>query len=143
MVESRGRTPLNVGDAWWGNIADPFRQLAAKVADFFAPAAEASRTDEHYDIRLELPGVAESDIAVHVEHNMLTVSGEKKFERKEEGEDFFFSEFSYGKFQRAFRLPDDADQDSIKATYRDGLLIIQVGKRQPGKAGKKISITKS
>jgi len=142
MVENSERTPLHFGDAWWGNLSDPFRQLAAKVADFFAPAAEASRTEDAYEICIELPGVSEDDISVSIDHNMLTVSGEKKFAHKREGRDFFFSEFSYGKFQRSFRLPDDADQDGVKATYKDGLLSLHIGKKAPGKSGKTIKIAK-
>ncbi len=143
MVENSGHTPMHVGDRWWGNIADPLRHLAAKVADFFAPAAEASRTDDHYDISIELPGVAEDDITIHVEHDTLIVSGEKNFSRTQEGRDFFFSEFSYGKFQRSFHLPEDASQDDIKATYKDGVLNVEVGKRGNGKTGKQIPIAKT
>ncbi|HEY9080216.1 Hsp20/alpha crystallin family protein [Magnetovibrio sp.] len=122
---------------------DPLRQLAAKVADFFAPAAEASHTQDHYEISLELPGVPEENIAIRIERNMLTVSGEKKFHRLHDGQDFFFSEFSYGKFQRSFRLPEDADEDHVKATYTDGVLSITVPKKAVGATGKKIKITKS
>lgn len=142
MVENSGRSPMYFGDTWWGSIADPLRQFAAKVADFFAPAAEASRTNESYEICLELPGVPEDHISIHIEHNMLTVSGEKRFERQREGRDFFFSEISYGKFQRAFRLPEDADEDHVTANYTDGVLTIEIPKRALGRNSKKIEITK-
>ncbi len=142
MVEHAGRTPLHFGDSWWGSVADPLRQIAAKVADFFAPAVEASHTQENYEICLELPGVVEEDIAVRIDRNMLTVSGEKRFTRREDGRDFFFSEFSYGKFQRSFRLPEDADEDNVKATYTDGVLSVTIPKKAMGKSGKKIKITK-
>jgi len=143
MVENSGRTPMHLSDNWWGTVADPLRQIAAKIADFFAPAVEASHTKDSYEICVELPGVAEDNIAINITHNMLTVSGEKRFERQEEGRDFFFSEFSYGKFQRSFRLPEDADEDRVKATFKDGVLSIAIPKKALGKAGKKIAITKS
>lgn len=143
MVENSGRTPMHFGDAWWGNVMDPLRQFASKVADFFAPAAEASHTQDNYEICLELPGVPEDDISIRIDRNMLTVSGEKKFERQHKGRDFFFSEFSYGKFQRSFRLPEDADEDHVQATYTDGVLNITVPKKAVGHSGKKIEITKS
>jgi len=142
MVENTGRTPIHYGDTWWGNLADPLKQLAAKVADFFAPAAEASRTEDAYEICVELPGVPEDNIAVHVEHNTLTISGEKHFERKNEGRDFFFSEISYGKFQRSFRLPEDADQDRVQAAYADGLLTVTIPKGALGQSGRKIEISR-
>ena len=143
MVENTGRTPLHFGDSWWGTVADPLRQIAAKVADFFAPAVEASHTQDNYEICIELPGVAEEDIAINVNRDMLTVSGEKRFSRREEGRDFFFSEFSYGKFQRSFRLPEDVDVDHVKATYTDGVLSIAIPKKELSKAGKKITISKT
>lgn len=143
MVENTGRTPLHFGDSWWGTVADPLRQVAAKVADFFAPAVEASHTQDNYEICIELPGVAEDNIDIKIEHDMLTVSGEKRFTRREEGRDFFFTEFSYGKFQRSFRLPEDVDEDRVKASYTDGVLSVSIPKKDPGKVGKKIEITKT
>jgi len=142
MVETSGRTPVHYGDSWWGNFADPLRHVASKVAEFFAPSAEATGNKDAYEISIELPGVAESDIEISVDHGTLLVAGEKHFERKEEGKSYFFSERSYGKFQRSFRLPADADQNKIDATYKDGVLHILVAKTHASETLKKIGIRK-
>ena len=144
MVETSGRAPSQFGDIWSSGFFDPLRTLTSKVADFFAPAAESSSVGEYYEVDVELPGVAESDINISVDHNVLMITGEKKHERKEEGRTFFFSEFNYGRFQRSFRLPGDADQDKIDATHKDGVLTIRIAKTRPSKpGGRKIEIHKS
>lgn len=142
MVESSGRTPTHYGDNWWGGFFDPLRQMASKVADFFAPSAEAAGDENTYEISIELPGVAEKDISVSIEHGTLMVSGEKHVQRTEEGKTYFFSERSYGRFQRSFRLPTDADQDKIDATYKDGVLCIKIAKKSAGAEARKIDIRK-
>jgi HSP20 family protein len=142
MVERAGRTPVHFGDEWWGSFADPFRVLATKVADFFAPPAEASKDDDMYEICIELPGVAEDDVSVALDHGTLMVSGEKKIERHEEGKSFIFSEISYGKFQRSFRLPGDADGERISAAFSNGVLKVSIAKKEAKSTRKEIPIHK-
>ena len=77
---------------------------------------------------VELPGVAEKDIDVTLHDRVLGIKGEKRTEKKEEGKSFYFSERSYGTFQRSFRLPEDANDKSIEATFKDGVLNIKIGK---------------
>ena len=135
MVESAGRSSSPFADIWSSSYLDPLRTLTSKVADFFAPAAEASGATEYYEVDIELPGVAESDINVTIDHNVLMITGEKKHERTEEGRTFFFSERSYGRFQRTFRLPADADQDKIHAIHKNGVLTVRIAKTRPGGTG--------
>ena len=142
MVETSGRTPAHFGDTGWSGFLDPLRHVASKVADFFSPSAEAAASKNDYEINIELPGVPESGINVSVDHGMLLVTGEKHFERKEEGKTYFFSERSYGKFQRSFRLPEDADQDKVDATYKDGVLCLRIAKKQVTDNMKKIEVRK-
>ncbi len=140
MVETSGRTPIHLGDNWWGGFFDPLRHVASKVADFFAPSAEAAASKDIYEINIELPGVVESDINVSVDRETLLVTGEKYFERNEEGKTYFFSERSYGKFQRSFRLPVDADHDKVEATFKDGVLCLRIAKKPVSDSVKKIEI---
>lgn len=142
MVETSGRTPTHYGDNWWAGFFDPLRGIASRVADFFAPSAEAAGSESAYEINIELPGVAEADIHIEVDHGTLMVSGEKAFERTEEGKTYFFSERSYGRFQRSFRLPTDADQDKIDATYKDGVLGVRIAKKKAGAEARRIDIRK-
>jgi len=141
MVENTSRVPLHRGDTWWNGLMDPLRQISSRVADFFSPEAEASAGADYYEIHVELPGVPREDIDVSVTGNSLTVTGEKKFEKVEESKTYYFSERTYGRFQRSFRLPADADGDKIYASHKDGVLTVKIGKRLPSETGgKKIEI---
>ena len=127
--------------AWWPSFYEPFRNFGERVADWFAPRAEAKASNAHYEITMELPGVAEKDIDVSLHEGVLTVKGEKQSERKQEGEGYFFSEREYGRFQRTFRLPGDAMATGIAADFTNGVLKITVPKTTETKAEtKKIKV---
>ena len=113
---------------FWPSLYDPFRQIGERVADWLAPASEASGTDEAYRISIELPGVDENDIELTVENGIVMLKGEKRTEREEKGETWFFSERQYGSFSRSFRLPPDANGEQIDAKLKDGVLSILVPK---------------
>ena len=114
--------------AWWPGFYEPFRHLGERIADWFAPLAEAKASNAHYEITMELPGVTQEDIDVSLHEGVLTVKGEKRSERKAEGEGYFFSEREYGRFQRTFRLPADAKGDDVAADFSNGVLKITVPK---------------
>ncbi|WP_347313643.1 Hsp20/alpha crystallin family protein [Defluviimonas sp. SAOS-178_SWC] len=93
---------------------------------------------------IELPGVEEKDIDVTVDEGMVTVRGEKKEEREEKGDTWYFSERQYGSFSRSFRLPADADQSKISADLKDGVLTLTVARAAPEVAkSRKVPIGKS
>ncbi|MEQ8667164.1 MAG: Hsp20/alpha crystallin family protein [Rhodospirillales bacterium] len=126
MVEKSDLTG-NVPD-WFSQFYGPVRRFGEKVAEFFSPDADAAATDAYYEVCVELPGVSEEDMKVEVHDGRLSVTGEKRAVRKEEGKNFFFSERSYGRFQRVFRLPPDADEAKISASHKDGVLTIRIAK---------------
>jgi len=99
------------------------------VAEWVAPASEASTNGDDYTITVELPGVKEKDVTLSAHDGMVTLKGEKKTEREEKGETWFFSERQYGAFSRSFRLPPDADEDKVSADLKDGVLTISVPKK--------------
>ena len=115
----------------WPSLYEPFRQFGARVADWLAPASDASANEAAYRISMELPGVAEADIDITVNSGVVSVKGEKTAQREEKGETWFFSERQYGAFSRSFRLPEDADGEKIEAHLKDGVLLITVPKRAP------------
>ena len=128
MVE-KTHTAAGSEAGFWPNVLDPLKRAGEKIADFFAPSADAAATDAFYEINVELPGVSEKDISVEIHNNMLTVKGEKKFERSETGKSYYFSERSYGAFHRSFRIPEDVEPDKVTAGFADGILTIKVPKR--------------
>lgn len=138
MVE---RNPTHAD--WWPHIADPLRHFGSRVAEFFSPASDAAATDDAYVLEIELPGVTEDDISIELHGNVLTLKGEKRSSREEKGKTFFFSERTYGAFQRAFRLPADVDAGAIEAHAEDGVLRIRLPKRASDKGtARTIPVTK-
>ena len=125
MVESAHKPGL------WPAAYEPLRALGGKLAEWLAPASEASTDGSAYTIVMELPGVAESDIDIAIENGVITVTGEKKTEKDEKGETWYFSERQYGAFSRSFRLPPDADQAKLTADLKDGVLTIRAPKTSP------------
>jgi len=129
MVEKSYTAHGNHGADWWPGVFDPLRSFGNKVADFFTPNADASAQGDSYQINVELPGVAEENIDVSLHDRVLSIKGEKHSEKTEEGKTFYFSERSYGVFQRSFRLPEDADESSVQAAFKDGVLSIRISKQ--------------
>ena len=127
MVEKAHTAGTNMA-GWYPSILGPLHGIRQHIAEFFSPQSDAAATKGHYEINLELPGVLRDDIKIEIHDNNLTVQGEKRTERKEEGRTYFFSERTFGAFQRSFRLPPDADADGVTAAIKDGILSILVPK---------------
>jgi HSP20 family protein len=133
MVEA---SPYTNAD-WWPNIVDPLRRFGAKVSEYFAPASDAAATDDAYVVEIELPGVKEEDISVQLHGNMLIVKGTKHSSHEEKNKTYYFSERTYGAFQRTFRLPSDVDDSSIGAVAEDGVLTLRIPKRKEVETAKR------
>ncbi len=124
---------------------DPFRSAFGEGGwseeRAFAPAFDLKETKEAYVVRADLPGVKESDIELSVTGNVLTLSGRREQERREEGDQFFALERSYGSFMRTLSLPEGANLDDVKAELKDGVLTLHIPKR-PEVQPRKIAIGK-
>ena len=129
--------------SFWPSLYEPFRMMGTRLADWLSPAAEASQSGEAYRIAVELPGVAEDDIHVTVEDGVLQIKGEKKSEREEKGDTWYFSERQFGSFSRSFRLPADADGTAVKAAMKNGVLTVTVPKKALPQAAKRVPIQKA
>ncbi len=128
----------------WSQLQVPLHQLGERVAEFFSPSSQAATTKDAYEITVELPGVEEKDIAVEVHGDQVTITGEKRAEREETGKDYYFSERSFGRFRRAFRLPADADAAKISATNKDGVLTVAIPKlKEPASQAKRIDVKRA
>jgi HSP20 family protein len=112
------------------SLYEPIKKVGQKVAEWFAPRSDAAVTGEAYEIAMELPGVDLGDVDIALQDGMLIVTGEKRFEHEETGKSYFFSEREYGAFQRAFRVPADADPDAIDAELKNGILRILLPKKR-------------
>ena len=84
-------------------------------------------------VTAELPGVNKEDIKVSVHDNVLSITGERKYEKEEKGKKYHRVERAYGSFMRSFTLPEDADGTKVTAEYKDGLLNVRVPKSEKAK----------
>lgn len=113
-----------------GNVLQPIRQVGHRLANLFAPTSQAGSSSEAYTIDMELPGVKSEDLDVEVVGgDTLVVRGEKRDKREHRRDNHIFSEFVFGRFERAFTLPADADTDGIDATVEDGVLTLTIPRR--------------
>jgi HSP20 family protein len=96
----------------------------------FVPAVDVLERDGNYLIKAELPGMKASDVDIRVEGNVLTVSGERKYEHKEEKEGYQRFERRYGSFCRSFTLPENAKAEAIEADLSEGVLTLTIPKKE-------------
>ena len=94
------------------------------------PAVNISESDTSYQIEVSAPGFSKTDIAIALEGDILTISGDKKSESKEEAKKFSRKEFSHKNFKRSFNLPDHLDSEKIAAKFEDGILTIELPKKE-------------
>ena len=100
----------------------------------WSPAVDIYETDSEIMVQAELPGVDRKDIALQLENNVLTLKGDRRFEKETNQENYHRIERSYGGFSRAFTIPTIVDEDRIRADYRDGILKIALPKKEQVKA---------
>ena len=97
------------------------------------PTVDISETENGFEIRAELPGVAEKDVNVSVTDNLLTIKGEKHQEAETDAKNYHRVERRYGSFQRSFTLPRHVETDGIKAGFTDGVLTLEIPKAEIAK----------
>jgi HSP20 family protein len=103
------------------------------TAGAFVPPVDVYEDEHSIQLKLEVPGIEEKDLDVKVENNVLTVSGERKFEKQEKEENFRRVERRYGSFTRSFTLPNTVNAEDVTAEYSNGVLKIKLGKRAEAK----------
>lgn len=90
------------------------------------PKIDVKEYDGAVHVIAEVPGIEENDLNITLSDNMLTISGKKKDERKENKEGFIISERFFGSFIRKIRLPEGINQDAVKAEFKNGVLSIEL-----------------
>jgi len=104
----------------------------------FSPKVDISETDESFNFQFAVPGMNKRDLSIEINKGHLVVSGERKFNNK--NENFHSIENGFGKFSRSFQLPDDIDENKISASHKNGILNISVKKDAKAAIKKTIQI---
>ena len=99
----------------------------------WSPLVDITEDDKEYLIKAELPDMKKEDVRLTVENEVLTISGERTFEKEEQGKKYHRTERAYGRFVRSFSLPEDADGNKVSADYKDGMLHVHLPKSQKAK----------
>lgn len=106
------------------------------------PAIDMYEEKDRIVVKAELPGVRKEDLALSLTEDILTIKGERKYEKEEKRENYYRLEGSYGTFQRALQLPRSVKSDAVAAEFRDGVLKITLPKSEESKTREiKINVT--
>lgn len=117
-----GRVPVAGGE----------KKEAITVAEW-SPLVDITEDDKEYVIKAEIPEMKKEDIKVNVNEDVLTISGERKYEKEEKGKKYHRVERAYGSFMRSFTLPEDTDGSKVSAEYKDGVLKVRLPKSEKAK----------
>ncbi|MFH6602719.1 Hsp20/alpha crystallin family protein [Maribacter algicola] len=142
LVKFNNRWPWNYG------LTDFFERNANFDGDFFnleksLPAMNIKEHEDDFEIELASPGFDKKDFEITLKDDILEVAAEKKAEKKENDDDYTRKEFNYRSFRRALQLPKTVDDSQeVRATYENGILKLQLMKKEAGerKAKRKIEV---
>lgn len=120
-MTSFGSEPL--GDVFFDRLWPEWRRDAGEEV---TPSVDFSEKDGKYYLTAELPGIEKENISITVEDGYITLSGKKEEKKEEKGSDYYLKETRYGSFSRSFRLPGKVAEDKVDATYKDGVLTVEM-----------------
>jgi HSP20 family protein len=99
----------------------------------WSPSVDIYENKDQIVLEAELPGMKPEDVDISIENNVLTIHGERKFEKKDEQDNFHRVERSYGSFTRSFTLPPTVSSDNVDAVFENGVLRLNLAKREEAK----------
>lgn len=115
----------------WSHLPSAFNQafLPGLNSGLLKPTLDLGASEKEYTVTVEIPGVDEKDIKLEIANDTLTIRGEKRQENEEKGKSYYRMERSYGSFQRVLSLPEDADQDGVTASFKNGILRVTMPRK--------------
>lgn len=119
---------LRRGFRYLNDIFNDFETFDKEKNKDFIPTVNTREAEDAYYVEADLPGIRKEEIAIDVHDKTLTISGERKVEETFKEDEYYRIESRYGKFERSFTLPDDADEDAIEAEAKDGVLEVKIPK---------------
>lgn len=126
------RSFFNFGDDFFTDVMNS-NNLVSKFRDGWYPAVDILEDNDKYHVQMELPGMDKNDVKISFKDDVLIISGEKKFDKEEGEKNYHHYERRYGKFERAFRVNSDIITDKIDASFKNGVLTIDLPKAEIAK----------
>ena len=117
---------------------DDFPTFRRSFSDNFSPRMDVTENENGIMIHAEVPGVDKKDINISLKDSVLTISGEKKKEEVEKDTNYYRSERVYGSFKRSFELPENVDAEKVSANYKNGILKIELSKKEVEKPKERV-----
>ncbi len=111
-------------------LADSLFRESGATAKTWLPAVDVTEDEHAYAVKAEIPDVKSEDVKVVVKDGVLTLRGERRYEKKTESEKVHLLERSYGSFTRSFTLPKDANSEKVGADFKNGVLTVTIPKRE-------------
>lgn len=126
----RSEWPLLGNGSWLSDLFDNEKFFDSDwLKKQSLPAVNVKETEKNYEIEVAVPGRTKKDFNISAENGVLTISSEKKEEKEQKEKEYTRKEFSYSSFSRSFSLPENANEDDIKANYADGILKLEIAKK--------------
>jgi HSP20 family protein len=115
------------------NLQDTFNRFFEPSLRPWTPPVDIVETENELIMRMDVPGVELKDIDIQLEHDTLTIKGERKYEREDNQKGQHRIERSYGVFARSFTLPNTLDTEKVRADYKNGVLNVTLPKKEIAK----------
>ena len=120
-------------DEAFNDFVSPVSGTRVSSTPDWKPPVDIKETDDAMTIFAEIPGLTKENVSITMENNVLTISGERKFEKDVEKENFHRIERTYGSFSRSFSLPANVATEKADASFRDGVLTVTLPKTDEAK----------
>ncbi len=122
--------PSLITNSWLSDFFDKDRFFDSDLMrNQTVPAVNVKENEKSFEVEMAAPGLTKKDFRITAENGLLNISSEKKEEKEEKEKDYTRREFSYSSFSRSFTLPENTNEDDIKATYENGILKLSIAKK--------------
>ncbi|MBN2571527.1 MAG: Hsp20/alpha crystallin family protein [Ignavibacteriales bacterium] len=115
----------------FGRMFENFPFLSSNFTENFSPRIDISETDDKIVIESEISGLKKEDLKITLQDNIITIEGEKKKESEDKGKTYIRNERIFGSFKRCFTLPTEVDNEKVDASFENGMLKIELTKKEP------------
>lgn len=124
----------------WGNLITPdffsnddFFNEGSLLRKMDEPSMNVKENDDNFEIEIAAPGYDKKDFEVNIDNGCLNISAENSSSKEEEEDNYSRKEFSYSSFEKSLRLPENVEDEEVKATYKNGILKFKLAKKKEAK----------